>query len=69
MGMNYRDGVTQAMDDFDKNQVGKHGLKLASTCLNEVRSPCSLAPTPTLWIFSLKAKLVEGWGCAHSNMV
>lgn len=23
MGMNYRDGVIQAMDEFDKNQVGK----------------------------------------------
>lgn len=28
MGMNYRDGVTQAMDEFDKNQVGKHGPSL-----------------------------------------
>lgn len=24
MGMNYRDGVTQAMDEFDKSQVCEH---------------------------------------------
>lgn len=26
MGMNYRDGVTQAMDEFDKSQVCDHPL-------------------------------------------
>lgn len=72
MGMNYRDGVTQAMDEFDKNQVGKHGPSLLPAASARSALPAVLLPLPPVSIYSqgsfLRPSLLRVGACLHHKV-